>query len=134
MENILEVIEKLDNLRYLKGASEGEIKLAETKLNLSFAPDYKKYLRTYGTIIATGIELTGLNVSPRINVVDVTLSEREINPNMPSSMYVIENTAIEGILILQNEESEIFELQHTGKISKINNNLSEYITSPNRAI
>lgn len=129
MESIIDVIGKLENLKHLKGASREEIKNAERILNLSFALDYKKYLGTYGTIIAIGIELTGLNVSPRINVVDVTLNERKINPNIPSNMYVIENTAIEGILILQNEKSEIFELNNVGIIKKIYNSLSEYITS-----
>ncbi|NFT91106.1 SMI1/KNR4 family protein [Clostridium botulinum] len=128
MENIIKVIKQLDNLRYLNGASEDEIKNAQQKLNLLFASDYKNYLEIYGAIIAKGVELTGLNVSSRINVVEVTLNERK-NNNIPNNMYVIENIAIEGIIILQNEKAEIFELRENGKLNMIYNNLKEYIIS-----
>ena len=134
MENIISVIKKLEGLRYSKGVSEIEIKCAEERLNLVFSDDYKMYLESFGTISAKGIELTGLNVSSRINVVDVTLNERELNPNIPSNMYVIENIAIESILILQNEKSEIFEARATGKVNKIHNNLSDYLSSYNSVI
>lgn len=127
MSEIIEGIEKLENLRYVKGASNNDIIAAEKQLGISFANDYKDYLKKYGTIIAKNVELTGLNVSLRINVVNVTLKERELNDDFPEGMYVIENISINGILILQSESSEVYEFIPHNKLKKISNNLSEYI-------
>jgi hypothetical protein len=61
-------------------------------------------------------------------VVDVTIKERE-RYEIPADMYVIEDTHIEDILILQNSKGEIFELQNSKKIKKIFNSLSDYLKS-----
>jgi hypothetical protein len=126
--NIVSTINGLENLVTLKGASKDEIKKAENSLELSFAEDYKTYLEKYALISARHIEITGLVESKRLNVVDVTLAERPRRP-LPPDMYVIDNTGIEGILVLQNRDGEIFESQDSGTIKKIYSSLSEYIRS-----
>lgn len=126
MANLFDVINNLENLRHLQPASQSDVETAERRLGITFASDYKQYTQKYGAIIAKGLELTGLNVPVRLNVVDVTLNERK-RENIPSSYYVIENLNIESILILQNGEGQIAEYCD-GKIKNIANSLIEYIT------
>ena len=127
MSDIIETIKSLEKLVSLKGASQEAIAIAEKKLGLSFASDYSAYLKEYGLISARHIEITGLADVKRLNVVDITIAERQKN-QLPQDMYVIEDTGIEGILILQNSKGEIFEFQN-GKTKKIFNNLADYLLS-----
>ncbi|NQX62597.1 SMI1/KNR4 family protein [Paenibacillus qinlingensis] len=126
MENIISAIEKLRNLRHLEAATDEQIELAQRQLGLLFSVDFKQYLKKYGVISAKGIELTGITSSPRLNVVEVTKSERELN-KIPNDLYVIENIAIEGIILLQNSLGEIYELTHNSKIQKKYNSIYEYL-------
>jgi hypothetical protein len=128
MKDISATISNLKGLVTLKPVSKDMISDSEKQLGLSFAEDYKIYLEKYGVISAQHIEITGITDSPRLNVVHVTLAEREIN-QIPPNMYVVEDTGIEGILILQNEKGEVFELQNNDQIKKIYNNLSDYLLS-----
>jgi hypothetical protein len=123
--DIVTTISGLNNLVALKGVSNEEIEKAERYLSLSFAADYKAYLKKYGVISAQHIELTGIIASPRLNVVDVTLSVRQRN-KVPEDMYVIEDTGIEGIIILQNAKGAVFELQNN-RTEKIHDSLSGYL-------
>jgi hypothetical protein len=128
MNDINTTISNLKGLVSLKPVSKDIISDSEKQLGLSFAEDYRIYLEKYGVISARHIEITGIVDSKRLNVVDVTLAEREIN-QIPPNMYVIEDTGIEGILILQNEKGEVFELQNNDQLKKIYNNLSDYLLS-----
>jgi hypothetical protein len=127
VNNIITTIAGLNGLVTLNGASSEAITASEKKLGLAFAPDYTEYLEKYALISAKHIELTGITESKRLNVVDVTLSAREVN-QMPQDMYVIEDTAIEGILILQNGKGEVFEIQNN-HIKKIYDSLPDYLLS-----
>ena len=42
-------------------------------------------------------------------------------------MYVVENLGIDGILILQNERGEVFEISPNTKPKKIYNSLADYL-------
>lgn len=126
MEKIIKVIEHLDDLRYLKAASNLEIENAEKELKLEFSAEYKKYLKKYGVISAKKVELTGIVKSSRLNVVEVTKSVRE-SKAIKQDLYVVENLGIDGVLILQNSKGEIFELQSNLEIKKLYDSLSEYI-------
>ena len=125
--NISTIINKLSGMRSMKKASTDDIDAAQNQLKVTFSDDYKEYLDEFGAISAKGVELTGLNVSPRINVVDITLAERMRSPSFPSDMYVIENLAIDGILVLQNSAGHIFEWQPSGSCKKIYDDLSGYL-------
>lgn len=127
MNNICEVIDSLKSLRKLSPATDNQIQLAEQKLGLKFANEFKEYVKKYGAVSAKGMELIGICTYPRLDVVHITTREREINDSFPSGMYVVENTAIEGILILQNEDGEIYEFQPNGTLNKIYNSFKEYI-------
>ena len=129
MSSIISVIEKLQGLRCLVPLSEKDINNAEKVLSLRFADEYRMYTKKFGAISANGIELTGVVSAPRLNVVDVTTLEKSLNPNIPDDMYVIENTGIDGILMLQNAKGDIFSISPTSKPVKKFYSLTEYLRS-----
>lgn len=72
--------------------------------------------------------LTGICNSPRLNVVDVTICERENNPDVPKYWYVLEQANIDGIVIWQNQKGEVYQTQPCREIKMIANSIVEYIT------
>lgn len=131
MKNIIQTINNLENMRFIKPASMKQIIEAEKELGLNFAEDYTKYLEKYGVISARGIELTGVTTCERLNVIYVTKRERNMNPNIPANVYVIENIAIDGLIALQDETGKVYTVtpNKTPKLSY--NSLSEYIEKSN---
>lgn len=127
MKGIIQTISNLENMRFIKPVSMEQIIEAEKELNVNFADDYIKYVKKYGVISAKGIELTGVTSYKRLSVVFITKKERNINPNIPANMYVIENIAIDGIIALQDETGKVYTVtpNKTPKLSY--NSLSEYI-------
>jgi hypothetical protein len=127
MSDIITVIGSLKGLVSLQGASKDAVTAAEQSLGLSFAADYRTYLEKYGLISARHIEITGLAEPKRLNVVSVTLAERQKN-QLPQDMYVVEDSGIEGVLILQNGIGEMYEFQNR-QTKKIYNSLADYLRS-----
>lgn len=131
MKDIIQTINNLENMRFIKPASIEQIIEAEKELGVNFADDYIKYVKKYGVISAKGIELTGVTSYKRLSVVFMTKKERNINPNIPANMYVIENIAINGLIALQDETGKVYTVtpNKTPKLSY--NSLSEYIEKSN---
>ena len=129
MKNIIDVIKGLSNLFSLKPATQSEIEKAENNLGLKLAKDYKAYIAEFGAIMADGIELSGISKSQRLNVVDMTKQEWELNPKVPHTLYVVENCAIDGIIIWQDEKGLIYQSQPNVEPKKIAKSLSEYVSS-----
>ena len=102
MKKIVDLINSLPEMLPLKPATEVQITDAEQRLGVGFADEYKEYLKAFGTIMADGIELTGIAKSEHRNVVSLTKKERELNSKVPNTMYVIENTCVDGIMIWQD--------------------------------
>ncbi|MEE3450212.1 MAG: SMI1/KNR4 family protein [Acutalibacteraceae bacterium] len=126
-KNIVEVIKMLPDLLLLKPATNTQITDAELQLRVSFAEEYKAYLKEFGAIMADGIELTGIAKSKHRNVVSITEQERALNPNVPHTMYVIENTSVDGIIIWQDTIGSIYQTQPNLKPKKIADSLAEYV-------
>lgn len=124
---IIETIKGLKNMRSLGRASEAQILQAENLIGIKFADEFKEYAKEYGAISAYGLELCGVCNSKRLDAASFTLEERELNKNFPNDMYVIENLGIDGILILQNERGEVFEISPNTKPKKIYNSLADYL-------
>ena len=115
-------------LLFFKGKVDlGEIKKAEKMLKVVFAREYVEYVHEYGFVTYHGHELTGLCQSKRLNVVNVTIEERENNPDVPHNLYVIEQTHIDDIVIWQDESGMIFQTARQGKPRKIEKSLKEYL-------
>lgn len=127
--NIVDIVNSLIDLLPLKPVSDTQITKAEIQLRLNFAAEYKIYLKTFGVIMAKGIELTGIAKTKYRNVVSVTQEERILNPKVPNVMYVVENTCVDGIVIWQDSEGHIYKTQPNLEPKKIADSLVEYIKS-----
>ena len=129
--SIINTINDLNVLKHGKPVTLEQIDKAQNDLNVIFADDYKEYLLTFGVISACGIELTGVSSVDRLSVVNVTQRERERISNFPKDAYVIENLAIESIIIFQNQSGNIYSISETGKQEWICSSLAEYIHQAN---
>lgn len=127
MVNIIELINSLPNMLSLKPVTETQIVDAEIQLRTRFADEYRKYLATFGAIMAEGIELTGIAKSEHRNVVYQTKKERELNLLVPNNMYVIENTCVDGIIIWQDNTGIIYQTQYNSAPTQIADSLKEYL-------
>lgn len=99
---LLEYISSLDKLKSTGFITSADIKSAEKELGVKFAGDYAEYVKEFGSIIADGIELTGICKAKSRHVVNATTSEWNLNNNIPHEMYVVEKLGTEGIVILQD--------------------------------
>lgn len=131
MNNILEAISNLEDMRFIKPANLEQIEDAQRALGVTFADDYREYVHKYGVISARGIELTGVTTAVRLDVVTVTKREREINRKMPASMYVIENVAIDGVAVIQDSDGKVYSITMNGESKYICESLTEYIKQSN---
>ena len=129
ISKIEEVMKSKPSFFASSGASENDIRNAETKLMLSFSDEYVHYLGCFGFALFEGHELTGICKAPRLNVIDVTKQEREITPNVPDDWYVVEQLNIDGIVIWQSTKGEIYQTAPNTKPLKIYDSLAEYVES-----
>lgn len=128
LNGTIKKIEEKFKLYKTKGASEELIAEAERQLNLSFPEDYKQYLLMFGSISFGSTELTGLNIDNYANVVSVTLKEAQRSNSFPKEAIVLEDTGIEGLLILQQSDGEVYEWQN-GKKGASFEGIKEYLES-----
>lgn len=126
MNDIIKTLKNAPDFIGGSGRTEAEIENAQKALGINFAPDYKTYLKEIGLACFDGHELTGICEDPRLNVVDVTISNQEDNPKT-SSCYVIEEANIDGIVIWQDSSGLVYLTEPNVKVKKIAKSLSEYI-------
>jgi hypothetical protein len=127
MWNIVKILQS-KNINYtLSGASREQIEQAEEALKLGFADEYRDYLAKFGVVSFGGHEFTGICTSSRLNVVDVTISERINNPTVPMDFYVVEQANIDGIVVWQSSTGEIYQTMPNMQPIKLCNSLCEYI-------
>lgn len=126
--SIVEKIKKIKNLdkNLNGGASEEQIERAEKRLSLRFSKEYKEYVKEFGMISFYGTEWSGLNIDGYFNVVNMTEDEKALNEVFPEKYFAIENLAVDGIIIISNEEGKIYSIQYDKK-ELICNSLSEYL-------
>ena len=126
MSKVVDMVNSIKGLRYIGGCTEGDIQRAEKLLKLRFPDEYREYMLEFGSITFKGVELTGLNITGHLNVIDATLQERKYNLDFPKNMFVIENLAIDGIFIVGDEKGSIYTLQYD-KIKKIASSFTEFL-------
>ena len=126
-KTFIEIIGQSDSFHSLSGVSEEEIRQAENTLGLVFADDYREYLLTYGIASIRGHEFTGLGSSSRLSVVDNTVQEREQHPDLPGTLYVVEQCNIDGLVILQDENGDVFSVAPGLALERISGSLCEYL-------
>ena len=129
MSKIIDVINNLSELLTTGAADSVSIDNAEKELGLKFATEYKEYLGEFGSVLADDVEITGIAQSKNRNVITVTKREWELNPQVEHNMYVVENLAVDGIIIWQDESGNIFESMPNKRIIKVADSLADYILS-----
>nr|DAO90342.1 MAG TPA: SMI1-KNR4 cell-wall [Caudoviricetes sp.] len=126
MSKVIDMVNSIKGVRYIGGCSEGDIQRAEKLLRLKFPNEYREYMLEFGSITFKGVELTGLNITGHLNVVDATLQERKFNPDFPKNIFIIENLGIDSIFIVGDEKGSIYKLQYD-KMIKISSSFTEYL-------
>ena len=123
-----ELLKASPDLHYLSPASEEEIRDAEQELGVDFAEEYKLYLRTFGVAVIEDHEFCGICQSPRLNVVDVTLHEREVLANHEcESMYVVEKIGIDDLSIWQDSRGVVYCASPQTQVKRIAESLFNYL-------
>ena len=126
MNKITTIVESFKRKRYTGGISVEEIKKAEETLNVKFSSDYVDLLITYGSLCAIGEEFLGVDEN-NYDVVKATIEAKNQHSDFPIGMYVVENMAIDGILLIQNTDGAIFTYQPGTHVKKINDSLCDYL-------
>jgi hypothetical protein len=108
MSDFLKSLSSFPDFHALKGADEKRIQAAERELGVVFSQDYREYLSEFGLMDVNGHEFTGICDSPRLNVVEVTKSDRQYISGIPSNWYVLEEAYIDGIIIWQDENGSVY--------------------------
>ena len=124
--SLIEKISKIDDLGYIDGCSETQIKDAEKKLGMIFPTEYVEYVKTYGCIDFGATEWTGLNIDGELNTVEATLAEKKYNNDFPEKYFVLDDYHIDGKKIIVNEAGEVYLLQFD-VLKKVCNSISEYL-------
>ncbi|MFV8211283.1 SMI1/KNR4 family protein [Streptococcus pluranimalium] len=127
MENLVDYIKRADDALYGGSIKKSLVKEIEKQLNLTFSDEYKTYLYEFGITAILGHELTGISDSNNTNVKDVTEEEWQYNNLVSHSLYVVEKTGIDGIVIWQNQKGEIYQTFQGTSPVKIYNSLYEFI-------
>lgn len=127
MADIIELLKSMPDYIGSNGRREEEIFKAENALGISFAEDYRAYLKEIGLACYDGHELTGLTKSNRLDIVSVTKEQRERVGETALLWYVVEETGIDGIVIWQAPTGEVFQTGSGASHHKLCNSLSEFI-------
>lgn len=128
MKSFVKLLKEQSDLYSLAPASEEAVKAAEEELDLKFAKEYKQYLLEFGLASADGHEFTGFAKSKRLNVVEATKELRAKNENIPDGLYLVEALQIDGILIWQSSDGDVYQTVRNGEPEKIADSLSEYLS------
>lgn len=103
---------KFQPVRYGRGATHGEIQVAESELGVSFPASYRQFLSTLGWIESSYLSVYGLGIDVELgsSVVFVTNSERhEMDLCIPPTLIPIVNDGSGNLYCLdvsQMQESE----------------------------
>lgn len=126
-KNLIQEIGNLEMLHSFHPADDSAVSAAEEALGLRFAEDYRACLRSFGTVLAKGIALTGLGGPGRLNVVTVTREQRSLRGDFPKDLYVLEDIGVDGVLFLQSEDGTVYGLRPGGKAQRVAGSLLEYL-------
>ena len=127
MSGFANKLRNLPDFISLISATSEQISKAENKLGLKFSNEYREYLTECGVASANGHEFTGVCKSSRLNVVDVTISERIRNPNIQTIYYVVEQINMDRIVVWQSNSGEVFITTPSMPPIKLCNSLCEYL-------
>ncbi|MDI2587623.1 SMI1/KNR4 family protein [Psychrobacillus sp. NEAU-3TGS] len=123
-------IEKIRNSdsEVFDGVNEEEILAAEQQLGIKFPKTYREILAEFGSLEIGSEEIFGLGVEGYLNVVETTLEERKLAKGELDKYIVIQNLAIDGLLIVVDENDNVYEYAN-GNFKNLLSSTAEYIES-----
>ena len=127
MKTIVEVVKELPKMACVGRTNEEAIAAAEEQLHIRFADEYHMYLAEFGAASAKRLELTGIISVEYCNVISSTKAAWELNPQVPHTMYVVENTYIDGVYVWQDTSGVIYQTTPKTEPKQIASSLVEYI-------
>lgn len=127
MKEIIEIMSNMKKFISSGAVDINSVKIAEERLKVKFSDEYKEYVMAFGSASYYRHELTGICKGDKaIDVVEVTLAERTFFPNIPKEWYVIEQTHIDGIVVWQDSNGNIYKATPQ-QFVKICDSLKEYV-------
>ena len=126
MNSIIKIIESFKGKRFTGGVSSELIANAEKELGICIAPEYKEVLQEYGSFCVMGEEFLGIDAK-NYDIVKATNEARMSDENFPLDVYVVENIAIDGILIVQKNTGELLTYQPNCKLQHLASCLEDYL-------
>lgn len=108
MESFVTFLKGQEGFSALNLADGSEIVKAEQTLGLKFAREYADYVQAFGAATFGRHELTGICAFSRLNVVDVTLKHRQMNPDVLLNLYVVEECGMDDACIWQDAEGKVY--------------------------
>ena len=126
MENIIEKLKKISCLNAIEGCTNEQIKEAQDALDIMFPDEYMEYVKEFGCIDFGSTEWTGLNIKGRLNTVNATKQEMDVNVHFPKRYFVLENLGIDAKRVIVNEKGEVYILQYDKK-TFLCGSISEYL-------
>lgn len=127
MSDLITRIQEANDFASLGSASDEQISDAEKSLQLTFAEDFKEYLRAFGVATFCEKELTGISSSDRLNVVAVTTRARNFYKAFPADAYVIEELLFDHIITIQKSDGTIYSYGPNDSEKQIASSLFEYL-------
>lgn len=127
MNSIVEVVKELPKMACVGRTSEEVIAFAAKELQLCFSEEYRLYLAEFGAVSARHLELTGIISVDYCNVVSATKAAWKLNPQVPHTMYVIENTYIDGVVIWQDSTGAIYQTKPNHEPKTVAASMAEYV-------
>ncbi|MCM1141853.1 MAG: SMI1/KNR4 family protein [Muribaculum sp.] len=129
MENFVTYIKSLEKAHCSGPVSQGLIIKSESNLGVKFSNEYVLFLQNFGNMMYRHVEILGLNTNHIDDCVSYTVEAREEDESIPSDMYVIANAGIDGVLILQNTEGDVFSHYPFSECIKKASSLENFIRS-----
>ena len=127
MAAFVKALESKTDLYTLSSATAEQISNAEKSLNVKFSDEYKEYLAVHGVASANAHEFTGICQSSRLNVVDVTILERQRNPSVPLDYYVVEQVNMDSIVVWQTSMGTVYQSVKSTAPVELCSSLCEYL-------
>ena len=127
MSSIVTVMAQLPSFRMRAPACLEQIDAAEKALGLQFSEEYREYLSAFGAASIYGHEFTGICAAKRLDVVVVTMYERERNRQIANDYYVLEQLNIDDVVIWQAQNGNIYRTIGDSEPMKICDSFCNYI-------
>lgn len=124
--DIIETLKGIPNAEFAQPNNILEIQEAEKALGIHFPIEYVDMLLQTGVLKCPFFSACGVGVGSYHNVVDQTIQQR-VKHGIPKGYFVLERPPVDGIVLLQREDGQIFEFDN-GKMKFLECSLSAYIS------